>query len=81
MKATFTFVGGLNDFLSHHHKDTTFSLEFAAHQTLKHLIESIGVPHTEFGRVQVNGQAVDIQQPFAGGRPGDGLPGGLLAGG
>jgi uncharacterized protein with PIN domain len=59
MKATFTFIGELNDFLPHYRKNTTFSLEFEDHQSLKHLIESIGVPHTEFGKVLVNGQEMD----------------------
>jgi len=56
MRATFTFKGELNDFLAHSLKNNTFSLEFAPHQSLKHLIESLGVPHTDFGRVLVNGQ-------------------------
>jgi hypothetical protein len=59
MKATFTFIDELNDFLPHYRKNTPFSLEFEPHQSLKHLIESIGVPHTEFGRVLVNGQLLD----------------------
>ena len=59
MNATFTFIDELNDFLPHYRKNTPFSLGFEPHQSLKHLIESIGVPHTEFGRVLVNGQAVD----------------------
>jgi uncharacterized protein with PIN domain len=59
MKATFTFIDGLNDFLPRQLKDTSFSLEFAPHQSLKHLIESLGVPHTDFGLVQVNGQTGD----------------------
>jgi uncharacterized protein with PIN domain len=59
MKATFTFVNELNDFLPHHLKGASFSLEFAPHQSLKHLIESLGVPHTDFGSVLVNGQATD----------------------
>jgi uncharacterized protein with PIN domain len=59
MKATFTFIDDLNDFLPHFRKNTPFNLEFEPHQSLKHLIESLGVPHTEFGRVLVNGQAVD----------------------
>jgi uncharacterized protein with PIN domain/sulfur carrier protein ThiS len=59
MKATFTFIDELNDFLPHYRKNTPFVLEFAPHQSLKHLIESLGVPHTEFGQVLVNGQAVD----------------------
>jgi uncharacterized protein len=59
MKATFTFIDELNDFLPHYRKNTPFSLEFEPHQSLKHLIESIGVPHTEFERVLVNGQLVE----------------------
>ena len=59
MKATFTFINELNDFLPHNRKNTPFILEFAPHQSLKHLIESLGVPHTEFGQVLVNEQAVD----------------------
>jgi hypothetical protein len=55
MKATFSFVGELNDFLSHQYRNVIFALEFAPHQSLKHLIESLGVPHTEFDRVMVNG--------------------------
>ena len=59
MKATFTFFNELNDFLPHYRKNPPFILEFAPHQSLKHLIESLGVPHTEFGQVLVNEQAVD----------------------
>lgn len=59
MKATFTFIDELNDFLPHYRKNTSFILEFAPHQSLKHLVESLGVPHTEIGRVLVDGQAVD----------------------
>lgn len=59
MKANFTFINELNDFLPHPMKNITFSLEFAPHQSLKHLIESLGVPHTDIGRVMINGQAVD----------------------
>jgi uncharacterized protein with PIN domain len=59
MKANFTFVNELNDFLPHFLKDTSFSFEFAPHQSLKHLIESLGVPHTDFGRVLVNGVVAD----------------------
>jgi len=55
MKATFTFIKELNDFLPHYRKNVSFDLEFEGHQTLKHLIESLGVPHTEFGQALVNG--------------------------
>ncbi len=59
MKATFTFTGVLNDFLPHYRKNSTFSLEFEPHQSIKHLIESLGVPHTEFGRVLVEAEETD----------------------
>jgi uncharacterized protein with PIN domain len=59
MKATFTYQAELNDFLPNYRKNTPFSLEFEPHQSLKHLIESTGVPHTEFGQVMVNGQLMD----------------------
>jgi uncharacterized protein with PIN domain len=59
MQANFTFINELNDFLPHSLENTSFSFEFAPHQSLKHLIESLGVPHTDFGRVLVNGVAAD----------------------
>jgi hypothetical protein len=59
MEATFTFLDELNDFLPHQCRNAAFTLEFEPHQSLKHLIESLGVPHTEFGGVLVNGQEVD----------------------
>ena len=62
MYATFTFSGELNDFLPNYRKNKTFNLEFAPHQSLKHLIESLGVPHTEIGTVLVNGQAADASK-------------------
>lgn len=55
-KVSFTFLNELNDFLPHYRKGTSFTIECEAHQTIKHLIESLGVPHTEFGKVLVNGQ-------------------------
>ena len=59
MKATFTYLAELNDFLPPYRKNTSFTLEFEPHQSLKHLIESTGVPHTEFERVTVNELPVD----------------------
>jgi uncharacterized protein with PIN domain len=59
MKATFTYLAELNDFLPTYRKNLKFSLEFEPHQSLKHLIESTGVPHTEFGQVMVDGQPAD----------------------
>jgi uncharacterized protein with PIN domain len=59
MNATFTFQGDLNDFLSHQQKNTSFSFEFEPHQSIKHLVESLGIPHTEVGHLLVNGQPAD----------------------
>ncbi|HEX9091214.1 MAG TPA: Mut7-C RNAse domain-containing protein, partial [Anaerolineales bacterium] len=59
MQATFTFIDQLNDFLPRSRKNSPFLLEFAPHQSLKHLIESLGVPHTELGQVLVDDQASD----------------------
>ncbi len=67
MKATFTFINELNDFLPRQLKGTSFSLEFAPHQSLKHLIESLGVPHTDFGQVLVNGEPADPHKRLRGG--------------
>ncbi len=42
MKASFSYLAELNDFLPHALMNTTFTLEFEPHQSLKHLIESTG---------------------------------------
>jgi uncharacterized protein with PIN domain len=59
MWATFTFIDELNDFLPHYRRGTSFSLEFAPHQNLKHMLESMGVPHTEFGHLLVDSKPAD----------------------
>jgi uncharacterized protein with PIN domain len=59
MHATFTFIDELNDFLPHYRKGKTFSLEFAPHQNLKHMLESLGVPHTDFGHLLVDGEPAE----------------------
>jgi uncharacterized protein with PIN domain len=64
LKTTFTFIDELNDFLPRFRKDTSFDLQFEGHQSLKHLVESLGVPHTEYGRLLVNGQEVDSSSPL-----------------
>jgi uncharacterized protein with PIN domain len=54
--ATFVFFGRLNDFLPRDKRNQHLAVHFRGRQTLKHLAESLGVPHPEIGRVQVNGQ-------------------------
>lgn len=54
--AHFLFHGRLNDFLSNNQKEQSISVDFKERQTIKHLAESLGVPHLEIGRIQVNGR-------------------------
>jgi len=53
--AVFRFHGRLNYFLRHDQRDNPIAIEFRGQQSIKHLAESLGVPHPEIGRVQVNG--------------------------
>ncbi len=52
--ACFRFHEDLNDFMPAERKEVTFSYPFQGPQSVKHLIESLGVPHTEVGRILVN---------------------------
>jgi uncharacterized protein with PIN domain len=54
--ASFMFFGRLKDFLPRDVKERVISLQFRGRQSVKHLAESLGVPHPEIGRVQVNGR-------------------------
>ena len=55
--AHFIFHGALNDFLPPARRGAPFSLRFDAHQTVKHLVEALGVPHLEVRAVQIAGTA------------------------
>ncbi|MGE5776149.1 MAG: Mut7-C RNAse domain-containing protein [Chloroflexota bacterium] len=55
-RAYFSFVGRLNDFLPRAQRGKLISIDFRERQSVKHLAESLGVPHPEIGAVQVNGQ-------------------------
>jgi len=54
--AYFLFFGRLNDFLTREQRQQPLSVDFRGRQSIKHLAESLGVPHPEIGQVQVNGQ-------------------------
>jgi uncharacterized protein with PIN domain len=56
-RAYFSFLGRLNDFLPRARREQTLAVDFRERQSIKHLAESLGVPHPEIGEVQVNGQA------------------------
>jgi uncharacterized protein len=59
IQAGFAFIGELNDFLSSDYRGITVSLKFDDHQTVKHLFESLGVPHTEVSHVLADSCKVD----------------------
>jgi uncharacterized protein with PIN domain len=53
--ATFRFYQELGDFLPRERRDRTFAAACARRSTIKHMIEALGVPHTEVEMVLVNG--------------------------
>ncbi|MEW5872649.1 MAG: Mut7-C RNAse domain-containing protein [Chloroflexota bacterium] len=57
--ACFHFFGSLNDLLPADKRQVDFEIEFQGDQSVKHLFESCGVPHTEVGRLTANGAPVD----------------------
>lgn len=56
--ATFRFYAELNDFLAPEGRQHEFSCRCARAATAKHMIEALGVPHTEVELVLVNGVSV-----------------------
>lgn len=57
---TIRFYEELNDFLPTVKKKVRFSYEFSGRESVKDLIEAIGVPHTEVDMILVNGTSVDF---------------------
>ncbi len=55
-RAYFLFLGRLNDFLPRDQKEQTIPVDFRGRQSVKHLAESLGVPHPEIGQVQLKGR-------------------------
>jgi len=60
--ATFRFHHELNDFLLTQRRECEFSVPCARNATTKHMIEALGVPHTEVGLVTVQGQVAGLNQ-------------------
>jgi uncharacterized protein with PIN domain len=54
------FYAELNDFLPRERRTVEFSHSFGQQQSVKHLIEAVGVPHTEVDLILVNGTSVDF---------------------
>lgn len=58
--AQFAFALTLDDLLPRQKRGTPVQLKFQPGQTVKHLVESLGVPHTEIGQVQSGGRPVGL---------------------
>jgi len=57
---TFRFHGDLNDFLPKDFRQTEIRVTVKGHETVKHLIESLGIPHTEVDAILADGNSVDF---------------------
>ncbi|MBP8217708.1 MAG: hypothetical protein KAX54_08760, partial [Thauera sp.] len=67
--AEFRFYEELNDFLAPDHRRRAFEARCARAATVKHMIEALGVPHTEVELVLVNSESVGFDRLLAhGGR-------------
>ncbi len=59
-KVKFRFYAELNDFLPTNNRQVLFDHEFRGRASVKHLIESLGVPHIEVDLILINGLSVDF---------------------
>ena len=59
--ARFRFYEELNDFLPDSRRKTSFTHTFSRRASIKDMIESLGVPHTEVELILVNGRSVDFK--------------------
>jgi uncharacterized protein with PIN domain len=75
LKAIFHFHSELNEFLSNDNKWNDINVVFKGHETVKHLVESLGVPHTEVDIILVNGVSVDFAARLEDGCQVDVFPG------
>lgn len=57
---TLRFYEELNDFLSPEKRRIDFIMEFPSRRSVKDLVESLGVPHTEIDVILANGESVDF---------------------
>ena len=62
--AILRFYEELNDFLPGGRRKKEFSARFNPGDTVKALIESVGVPHTEIDLILVNGISVSFEHPL-----------------
>ncbi len=62
VQATFRFYEELNDFLPAARRRRPFDCDCARAATVKHMIEALGVPHTEVELVLLNGESVGFER-------------------
>ncbi|MHB1084516.1 MAG: Mut7-C RNAse domain-containing protein [Thiobacillus sp.] len=60
--ATFRFYEELNGFLAPARRKQAFAVPCAEAATTKHMIEALGVPHTEVELILVNGESADFNR-------------------
>jgi uncharacterized protein len=65
--AYFRFYEELNDFLSKKRYKKIFPFEFIGNPSIKHIVEAIGVPHTEIDLLLVDGKSVGFSYKMCGG--------------
>ncbi|QGZ38778.1 hypothetical protein IP92_05162 [Pseudoduganella flava] len=65
--ATFRFDPALNAFLPRDRREHAFTTPCARAATVKHMVEALGVPHTEVGTVLVNGTPAALGHMLADG--------------
>jgi uncharacterized protein with PIN domain len=64
---TVRFYGGLNYFLPQQRKQIPFCQSFNGQPTVKELVESLGVPHTEVDLILIDGVSAGFDQQLRGG--------------
>lgn len=64
---TIRFYAELNNFLSSDRKQVAFKYYFSDKTSIKKLIETLGVPHTEVDLILVNGDSVPFSKLIQGG--------------
>lgn len=65
--ATLRCYAELNDYLAPARRQRDITVDFVAPAPLRHLAESLGIPHTEIELALLNGDSVDLETPVADG--------------
>jgi uncharacterized protein len=58
----FRFYGKLNDFVARERRGCTSAAVCARNATSKHMIEALGVPHTELALILINGESASLDR-------------------